>query len=98
MLFCGYREYPEDLYRTIALDDEIYGELGLTDRDTYLFVFIPFSSFPSYSLYEILQLSLSCWCFWSLEVTIHKLAASSSIFVRAMDDTLAVQPRDMYWK
>ena len=30
--------WPEDLYRAVATDEEVYGELDLTDRDTCLFV------------------------------------------------------------
>ena len=38
-----------------------------------------------------------CWCFWSLEVRITDLERSGAILVRAVDDALSVQPRDMYW-
>nr|QBQ58300.1 Nitrate reductase [Aspergillus glaucus] len=38
-----------------------------------------------------------CWCFWSLEIAIPELENSSAILVRAMDESLAIQPRDMYW-
>lgn len=38
-----------------------------------------------------------CWCFWSVEVTLEQLADASVIMVRAMDESLAFQPRDMYW-
>lgn len=38
-----------------------------------------------------------CWCFWSYDVSILELRNSDSILVRAMDEALACQPRDMYW-
>lgn len=41
--------------------------------------------------------SCFCWSFWSLAVPISDLAASDAILVRAVDDALSAQPRDMYW-
>lgn len=38
-----------------------------------------------------------CWCFWSLDIPIPELENSSALLVRAMDEALAIQPRDMYW-
>ncbi|KAJ7594499.1 nitrate reductase [Mycena floridula] len=38
-----------------------------------------------------------CWCFWSLAVTMAELRGSELIIVRCMDESLALQPRDMYW-
>ncbi|OJJ80944.1 nitrate reductase NiaD [Aspergillus glaucus CBS 516.65] len=38
-----------------------------------------------------------CWCFWSLDIAVPELENSSAILVRAMDESLAIQPRDMYW-
>lgn len=43
-----------------------------------------------------------CWCFWSLDIPLGDLASGSSstttdVMVRAMDEGLMVQPRDMYW-
>jgi nitrate reductase (NAD(P)H) len=38
-----------------------------------------------------------CWCFWSLDVSVAELKDTKDIFVRAMDESLQVQPRDMYW-
>ncbi|KAF4594893.1 Nitrate reductase [Ophiocordyceps camponoti-floridani] len=38
-----------------------------------------------------------CWCFWSVDVPVTELAASKDVMVRAMDDGLMVQQRDMYW-
>ena len=38
-----------------------------------------------------------CWCFWSLDIALSDLEASDAILVRAMDESLAIQPRDMYW-
>lgn len=38
-----------------------------------------------------------CWCFWSLAIPISDLENSDAILVRAMDEALNIQPRDMYW-
>ncbi|KAI1635414.1 nitrate reductase [Biscogniauxia mediterranea] len=41
--------------------------------------------------------SCFCWCFWNLEVPISQLQFSDDIMVRAMDESMMVQPREMYW-
>ncbi|TKA24887.1 Nitrate reductase [NADPH] [Salinomyces thailandicus] len=41
--------------------------------------------------------SCFCWCFWNLDIASSELAETSDIFVRAMDESMNVQPRDMYW-
>ncbi|PLN77604.1 nitrate reductase [NADPH] [Aspergillus taichungensis] len=38
-----------------------------------------------------------CWCFWSLDIPLLDLDSSEAILVRAMDEALSIQPRDMYW-
>lgn len=38
-----------------------------------------------------------CWCFWELDVQTEELKDSSDILVRAMDESMNLQPRDMYW-
>lgn len=38
-----------------------------------------------------------CWSFWSLDVPVSDLEASGAMLVRAMDDALTAQSRDMYW-
>jgi nitrate reductase (NAD(P)H) len=38
-----------------------------------------------------------CWCFWNLYMAVSELAESQDILVRAMDDSMNLQPRDMYW-
>ncbi|KAL2021933.1 hypothetical protein VTK56DRAFT_6352 [Thermocarpiscus australiensis] len=38
-----------------------------------------------------------CWCFWELDVPLSQLAEARDVMVRAMDDSMMVQPRDMYW-
>ncbi|CZT00772.1 hypothetical protein WAI453_009147 [Rhynchosporium graminicola] len=37
------------------------------------------------------------WCFWDIELKIDDLALSGDIMVRGMDESMNVQPRDMYW-
>lgn len=41
--------------------------------------------------------SCFCWCQWSLELTVAELKDSKDMLVRAMDESMNVQPRDMYW-
>ncbi|KAL2147832.1 hypothetical protein VTI28DRAFT_5604 [Corynascus sepedonium] len=38
-----------------------------------------------------------CWCFWELDVPLSRLRDASDVMIRAMDDSMMVQPRDMYW-
>ncbi|KAI9841522.1 MAG: hypothetical protein M1837_000623 [Sclerophora amabilis] len=38
-----------------------------------------------------------CWCFWSLEIPVSDLMNASDVIVRAMDESMMAQPRDMYW-
>ena len=38
-----------------------------------------------------------CWCFWSMELTFTELNEATDIVVRAMDESMNVQPRDLYW-
>lgn len=38
-----------------------------------------------------------CWCIWSLNILVPDLEGSNSILVRAMDEAMNIQPRDMYW-
>ncbi|KAL4774719.1 nitrate reductase [NADPH] [Aspergillus nidulans var. acristatus] len=38
-----------------------------------------------------------CWCFWSLDIPVSALANSDALLVRAMDEALSLQPKDMYW-
>ncbi|KAG6833878.1 hypothetical protein H0H87_007889 [Tephrocybe sp. NHM501043] len=53
------------------------------------------------SVYGALDLTESdqcyCWSFWSLLVPLSLLRERSSICVRAMDESMALQPRNMYW-
>lgn len=38
-----------------------------------------------------------CWSFWSLDIPVTDLEDSGAMLVRAMDEALTAQPRDMYW-
>jgi nitrate reductase (NAD(P)H) len=38
-----------------------------------------------------------CWCFWNVDIAVAELAESQDILVRAMDESMNLQPRDMYW-
>ncbi|KAI9739142.1 MAG: hypothetical protein M1834_007355 [Cirrosporium novae-zelandiae] len=41
--------------------------------------------------------SCFCWCFWSLDISTLELRNSKDLLVRAMDESMNIQPRDMYW-
>lgn len=38
-----------------------------------------------------------CWCFWELDIAVDDLKGAKDILVRAMDESMNLQPRDMYW-
>jgi nitrate reductase (NAD(P)H) len=38
-----------------------------------------------------------CWSFWEIDIPITRLLQADDIMIRAMDEGLASQPRDMYW-
>lgn len=38
-----------------------------------------------------------CWSFWTLDIPVTDLKGSDALLVRAMDEALTAQPRDMYW-
>jgi nitrate reductase (NAD(P)H) len=38
-----------------------------------------------------------CWCFWDLDIPLDDLREADDVMVRAMDEGMMVQPRDMYW-
>lgn len=41
--------------------------------------------------------SCFCWCFWNIDLSVEELRGSKDILVRAMDESMNLQPRDMYW-
>ena len=41
--------------------------------------------------------SCFCWCFWNLAISVSDLKAAKDIVVRAMDESMNIMPRDMYW-
>ncbi|KAK3688144.1 nitrate reductase [Podospora appendiculata] len=38
-----------------------------------------------------------CWCFWDLDIPLAQLQGAKDVMIRAMDDSMMAQPRDMYW-
>ncbi|KAF2159616.1 hypothetical protein M409DRAFT_29935 [Zasmidium cellare ATCC 36951] len=38
-----------------------------------------------------------CWCFWELDMSVAELAGAKDILCRAMDESMNLQPRDLYW-
>ncbi|KAH8091844.1 hypothetical protein BXZ70DRAFT_1001920 [Cristinia sonorae] len=52
---------------------------------------------PVYGTIDLTEKDTSfCWCFWTLPISLTKLSQSKVITVRAMDEAMNVQPRDMY--
>ena len=41
--------------------------------------------------------SCFCWCHWSLEMSVSEMSTADDLLVRAMDDSMNVQPKDLYW-
>ena len=41
--------------------------------------------------------SCFCWCHWSYDVSVPELADAKDIVVRAMDESMNIQPKEMYW-
>jgi nitrate reductase (NAD(P)H) len=37
-----------------------------------------------------------CWCFWNIDIPVSELKDAKDILVRAMDESMNIQPRDMY--
>ncbi|KAG2142479.1 hypothetical protein DEU56DRAFT_972043 [Suillus clintonianus] len=53
---------------------------------------------PVYGTLDMTERDTSfCWCFWTFDVSHDVLASSDALMVRAMDEGLALQQRDMYW-
>ncbi|EIW84615.1 nitrate reductase NiaD [Coniophora puteana RWD-64-598 SS2] len=75
-------EYPEDAYRP---DD--------SDSDSDDAEDLP----HTYNNTPILVPASYCWAFWHLPVPLARLASAKDIVVRAGDESLALQPREMYW-
>ncbi|KAJ6784985.1 hypothetical protein PWT90_08131 [Aphanocladium album] len=38
-----------------------------------------------------------CWCFWEIDIPVSDLCVADDVMIRAMDEGMMVQPRDMYW-
>lgn len=81
----------------VSINDGNSWELAEIEYPEDTFRSVAFSD----SVYGALDLTNSdqcyCWSFWSLEVPLRSLRDSQSICVRAMDESLALQPRNMYW-
>ena len=41
--------------------------------------------------------SCFCWCQWSLVLPVLDMGSANDIVVRAMDESMSVQPKDLYW-
>lgn len=38
-----------------------------------------------------------CWCFWAIDLPVAEMADAKDVLVRAMDESMQIMPRDMYW-
>ena len=38
-----------------------------------------------------------CWCFWSIDIPLAEMQTAKDLLVRAMDESMNLQPKDMYW-
>ncbi|KAF2713171.1 nitrate reductase [Pleomassaria siparia CBS 279.74] len=38
-----------------------------------------------------------CWCFWNLEISVAELREAKDVVVRAMDESMNIMPKEMYW-
>jgi nitrate reductase (NAD(P)H) len=38
-----------------------------------------------------------CWCFWNIDIPVTELTSAQDIVLRCMDESMNIQPRDMYW-
>lgn len=41
--------------------------------------------------------SCFCWCQWALDIPVSRFAVADDLVVRAMDESMNLQPKDMYW-
>lgn len=78
--------YPEDLFRKNLSKPPVSSDDDDVDDD------------PTWGTWDVCERETCfCWCFWNVEVKLMSLSTSKVIIVRAMDSSLASQPRDMYW-
>ncbi|KIJ61879.1 hypothetical protein HYDPIDRAFT_95803 [Hydnomerulius pinastri MD-312] len=53
---------------------------------------------PIYGALDLTERDTSfCWCFWTFNVSYDTLGRCDALMVRAMDESNALQQRDMYW-
>ncbi|KAL1883446.1 hypothetical protein Plec18167_002450 [Paecilomyces lecythidis] len=81
-------EISLDKGRSWQLADIEYAEDKYRDYDAYLF---------GGRVDMAWRETCFCWCFWSLAIPVSELEKSDAILLRSMDESLHVQPRDMYW-
>lgn len=81
-------ELSLDQGRTWRLADIQYPEDQYRDTDQRLF---------GGRLDLVWRETCFCWCFWSSEIPKAQLVDAKDILVRAMDESMNLQPRDIYW-
>ncbi|GAA98798.1 uncharacterized protein L969DRAFT_76523 [Mixia osmundae IAM 14324] len=80
----------------LSLDDGETWELSQISYPEDLYRAVCYSD-PVYGSLDLTERDTCfCWCFWSYDVPVGKLKQSASISVRGMDESLALQQRDMY--
>ncbi|KAH9836836.1 uncharacterized protein C8Q71DRAFT_707679 [Rhodofomes roseus] len=80
----------------ISMDDGHSWRLADVDYPEDLYRAVAYSD-PVFGRVDLNERDTSfCWCFWSFDVSIADLAEATVISVRAMDESMNMQPRDMY--
>ncbi|KAH7886818.1 hypothetical protein F5I97DRAFT_1058506 [Phlebopus sp. FC_14] len=82
-------------------------EISLDEGDTWTLADVEYPedrfreichSNPIYGTLDLTERDTSfCWCFWTFKVRYDVLAQCGALMVRAMDESNALQPRNMYW-
>ncbi|KAH9478951.1 Nitrate reductase [NADPH] [Psilocybe cubensis] len=82
----------------LSLDNGSSWELALIQYPEDAYRNVSFTADPIYGDFDMMDSDTCfCWCFWSFEVSVERFLTSDAMMVRAMDESLALQPRDMYW-
>ncbi|KZT68489.1 hypothetical protein DAEQUDRAFT_766300 [Daedalea quercina L-15889] len=80
----------------ISLDDGHSWRLAEVNYSEDLYRALAYSD-PVFGKFDLNERDTCfCWCFWSFEVTLSELVEANVIAVRAMDESMNMQPRDMY--
>lgn len=82
----------------VSLDEGETWEISEIDCPEDKYRIAPIHDHPFFGTLDLSETEMSfAWCFWELKVDVARLRDAPAIFVRATDEGLAQQPRDMYW-